>query len=160
LDEVVAKIYGLNELDQQTIADTLATRAPFAAVRNHAGQAVSQQESEAFRADLETELCNVLAASGHQVAVRLLGGTDRHLPWRFLGISLNGRPIPPDLPARWVDFADDLAASRITLIDASEPCLAVGLLDRYRYWTPTQARLLASDLLWQHGALLEERARR
>ncbi|WP_223296666.1 HsdM family class I SAM-dependent methyltransferase [Thiorhodovibrio frisius] len=158
LDRTVARLYGLSELDQQTIADTLATRAPFAAVKSHAGQAVTQQEAKTFRAHLETELGNVLAASGHRVAVSLLESTDRSLPWRFLGVSLNGRPIQPDLPARWIDAADDLAASRITLIDAHEPCLAVGLLDRYRYWTPTQARLLASDLLWQHGALLEERA--
>lgn len=159
LDRTIAHLYGLSELDQQTIVDTLATRAPFASVRNHSGRAVTPKEAETFRAHLETELGNVLAASGHRVAISLLGSTDRNLPWRFLGVSLNGRPIPPDLPARWVDTADDLAASRITLIDAQEPCLAVGLLDRYRYWTPTQARLLASDLLWQHGALLEERAK-
>lgn len=160
LDDVTAKIYGLNNLDQQTIADTLATRAPFATARKHASRAITRLEAEAFRAHLETELDSVLAANGHRVSVSLLGGMDQRLPWRFLGISLNGRPIPPSLPTRWIDAADDLAASRITLIDAQEPCMAVGLLNRYLYWTPTQARLLASDLLWQHGALLEERALR
>ena len=160
LDGAVARLYGLSELDQQTIADTLSTRAPFATVRNHAGKAITAQEAETFRVHLETELGNVLAASGHRVMVSLLGNAAQHLPWRFLGVSLNDRPIPHGLPTLWLDAADDLAASRITLVDAREPCLAVGLLDRYRYWTPTQARLLASDLLWQHGALLEERAGR
>ncbi|MDP2834511.1 MAG: N-6 DNA methylase [Pseudomonadota bacterium] len=160
LDRTVAQIYGLSERDQQIIADTLSTRAPFAAAKKRAIKSVTLKEAELFRARLETELTNVLSASGHRVQVSLTNSPDRHLPWRFLSIALNGRPMPPELPARWVEQADDLAASRITLIDAHEPCFTVGLLDRYRYWTSTQARLLASDLLWQHGAMLEERARR
>lgn len=160
LDRTVAQFYGLSERDQQTIADTLSTRAPFAAAKNCAIKSVTQKEAELFRSRVETELVNVLSASGHRVQVRLTNCPDRHLPWRFLSIALNGRPTSPELPTRWVEQADDLAASRITLIDAHEPCLTVGLLDRYRYWTPTQARLLASDLLWQHGAMLEERTRR
>lgn len=160
LDRTVAQIYGLSKRDQQTIADTLSTRAPFAAAKKRAIKSVTLKEAELFRARLETELANVLSASGHRVQVSLPTSPDKHLPWRFLAISLNDRPMPPNLPARWIEQADDLAASRITLIDAHEPCLTVGLLDRYRYWTPTQARLLASDLLWQHGTMLEERARR
>jgi hypothetical protein len=160
LDRTVAQIYGLSELDQQTIADTLVTRAPFASVRNHAAKAVTPEEAEIFRAHLQQELENVLATNGHRVAVHLVDTSDQKLPWRFLGITLNDRPIPADLPSRWMDHADDLAVSRITVIDPHEPCLAVGLLNRYRYWTRTQARLLASDLLWQHGALLEARAGR
>jgi predicted RNA methylase len=160
LDETVAQIYGLNRIDQQTIVDTLETRAPFPAAKKHAAHAVSPKQTEQFRARLETELRSVLAASGHRVGVNLLASPDKHLPWRFLTLSLNDRPLPQALPARWIEQADDLAASRITLIDADGPCLTVGLLNRYRYWTPTQARLLASDLLWQHGAMLEERARR
>jgi len=160
LDCTVAQLYGLNERDQQTITDTLETRAPFPAAKKHAAKAVTPKEAEQFRTRLEAELGSVLAASGHRVGVNLLASPDKHLPWRFLTLSLNDRPLPQALPARWIEQADDLAASRITLIDAHEPCLTVGLLNRYRYWTPTQARLLASDLLWQHGALLEERARR
>jgi hypothetical protein len=158
LDHTVADLYRLSARDVQTMADTLATRAPFAPVRMRATAPATPPEKEIFRSRLETELASVLAAGGHRVRVDLLDSAESHLPWRLLGMSLNGRPLPPELPARWIETADDLAASRITVLDDREPCLVVGLLDRYRYWTQTQARLLASDLVWQHGALLEERA--
>ena len=35
-------------------------------------------------------------------------------------------------------------------------CLSVGILDQARYWTPTQARLLAADLLRNYGHQLEQ----
>ncbi|WP_058556208.1 N-6 DNA methylase [Thiohalocapsa sp. ML1] len=158
LDRTISTVYGLSKLDRQTIGDTLATHAPFAAIRDRATTPAKPQEKEVFRARLETELASVLAAGGHRVRVHLLDSADSQLPWRLLGVSLNGRPLPPRLPSRWIEAADDLAASRITVLDDREPCLVVGLLDRYRYWTQTQARLLASDLVWQYGALLEERA--
>ncbi|KFB16595.1 hypothetical protein PGPR2_01195 [Pseudomonas aeruginosa PGPR2] len=56
-----------------------------------------------------------------------------------------------------MEYADDLAVSRITIIDEQKSTVTVGLLNRYRYWTPTQARLLASDIIWQNGAMLEAR---
>jgi len=158
LDRTVASLYGLAGRDQQAMADTVATRAPFARVRKRAAAPATSPEKEIFRARLETELDSVLAAGGHRVRVDLLDPIDKRLPWCLLGVSVDGRPLPPDLPARWIAAANDLAASRITVLDAREPCLVVGLLDRYRYWTQTQARLLASDLLWQHGAVLEGRA--
>jgi hypothetical protein len=159
LDRTVASLYGLSGRDQQTIADTVATRAPFARVRKRAAAPAKWPEKEIFRARLETELGGVLAAGGHRVRVDLLDSADNRLPWRLLGVAVDGRPLPPDLPTRWIDAANDLAASRITVLDAREPCLVVGLLDRYRYWTQTQARLLASDLLWQYGAVLEGRTK-
>jgi hypothetical protein len=158
LDSTIASLYGLSGPDRQTIADTVATRAPFAHVRKRAAAPATPQEKEVFRAHLETELAGVLAAGGHQVRVDLLDSAGSDLPWRLLGVAVNGRPLPPGLPSRWIEAADDLAASRITVLDDREPCLVVGLLDRYRYWTQTQARLLASDIVWQYGALLEERA--
>lgn len=160
LDRAVTQIYGLNKSDQQTITDTLSTRAPFAAAKKRAAKSVTREEAETFRKHLELELSNVLAAGGHHVYTQLLAPPDKHLPWRFIAISLNERATSPSLPPRWIEQADDLAASRITVIDAHEPLIIIGLLDRYRYWTQTQARLLASDVLWQHGAMLEERARR
>lgn len=160
LDRTVAKLYGLTGREQQTIADTLATRAPFPAARRRAIHAVTPQEKERFCSLLESELSSVLAASGHRVRAQLVPFQSKPLPWQFIAIALDERPLPPALPKRWLEHVDDLAASRITVLDKREPSITVGLLDRYSYWTPTQARLLASDLIWQYGALLEERASR
>jgi len=159
LDRTVAAIYGLGHFDQETICDALATRSPFPAIKKFASNPVSRYEAEQFLTRLAEELSSVLAASGYQVHVQQLAG-DSRLPWKFIAVSLGQCTLPEVLPPTWIKHADDLAVSRITVVDAHQPLIVIGLLNRHRYWTHTQARLLASDILWAHGALLEERAKR
>ncbi|WP_028994862.1 HsdM family class I SAM-dependent methyltransferase [Azonexus hydrophilus] len=159
LDQTVAAIYGLGHYDRETIGDTLATRSPFPAIKQFASSPVSQHCAEQFRARLAEELSSVLAASGYQVHVQQLAG-DSRLPWKFIAVCLGQCTLPEALPPTWIKHADDLAVSRITVVDAHQPLIVIGLLDQRRYWTHTQTRLLASDILWAHGALLEERAKR
>lgn len=159
LDRTVHKLYGLSALDAEVIEDTLSTRSPFPAAKKLASTPVTQKWVSRFCTRVEKELSGVLKASGLQVHVRTL--TDqKDLPWIFIAVSLGPQASTPTLPNHWVEQADDLAVSRITVIDSERPCLVIGLLNRSRYWTPTQARLLASDILWEHGAMLEERATR
>ena len=158
LDRTVAEIYRLGHYDQEAIRDTLATRSPFPAIKKFASNPVTWHEAEQFCSRLAEELSSVLAVSGHQVNVRQLAG-DNRLPWRFIAICLGQCTFPEGLPPNWITHADDLAVSRITIVDAHQPLIIVGLLDRHRYWTQTQARLLASDILWEHGALLEKRVK-
>jgi hypothetical protein len=79
------------------------------------------------------------------------------LPWRFLKISREKTcsTSHTSLPTEWLSFADNYSVSRITVSDKTNQSLIVGLLHRYRYWTPTQARMLAADIIWQHGMMLE-----
>lgn len=159
LDHAVQKIYGLSALDAEAITDALATRSPFPKAIKLARELVASNLTESFCKRLQKELVSVLGANGHQVHVQMLVD-HAHLPWKFLAISLDTQALPSAPPATWIEQADDLSVSRITMIDAKRPLIVVGLLNRYRYWTPTQARLLASDILWEHGAMLEERAAR
>ena len=159
LDQAVQLIYDLRLIDAETVADALATRSPFPKAKKLACDLVSSQLAESFCKRLQKELVSVLGANCHQVRVQMLMD-HAHLPWKFMAISLDTQALPTTPPANWVEQADDLAVSRITMIDAKRPLIVVGLLNRYRYWTPTQARLLASDILWEHGAMLEERAAR
>jgi N-6 DNA Methylase len=157
LDQVVQKIYGLRTLDAEAIEDALATRSPFPKAKKLARALVSSKSADSFCTRLQKELGGVLGANSHQVHVQMLV-SHAHLPWKFIAISMDGQSLPNAPPDNWVEQADDLAVSRITIIDARRPLIVVGLLNRYRYWTPTQARLLASDILWEHGAMLEERS--
>lgn len=159
LDAAVAGIYGLGHYDQQVIADVLATRAPFPDVKIRAAGPCTPTQLEDFRIRLMDELSGVLSASGYSVHVTQLPDAGC-LPWKFIAVSLNEQALPEALPPNWVAYAEDLAVSRITIVDAKRPLIIVGLLDRCSYWTQTQARLLSSDILWQYGALLEERAGR
>jgi len=159
LDRAVQKIYGIGPLDAEAMADALSTRSPFPAAKKLACAPVLPKWTERFCSRLENELLGVLGASGHQVHVQMLSD-HAHLPWKFIAVSLDLQDMPATPPANWIEHADDLAVSRITIIDAQRPLVVIGLLNRSRYWTPTQARLLASDIIWEHGAMLEERAKR
>lgn len=159
LDRTVRKIYGLGPLDAEAIEDALSTRSPFPAARKLASASVSSPWVSRFCTRLQRELVGVSAASGLQVNVQTLSA-HAALPWKFIAVSVGPQASPPTLPNHWIEQADDLAVSRITVIDAQRPLLVIGLLNRSRYWTPTQARLLASDIVWEHGAMLEERAGR
>lgn len=159
LDRAVQQIYGLSPLDAEAMADALSTRSPFPAAKKLACAPVFPEWTERFCSRLEKELSGVLGSSGLQVHVQLLSG-HAHLPWKFIALSLDAQALPTTPPANWIEHADDLVVSRITIIDAQRPLIVIGLLDRSRYWTPTQARLLASDIIWEHGAMLEERATR
>jgi hypothetical protein len=155
----VQQIYGIGPLDAEAVADALSTRSPFPAAKKLACAPVLPKWTERFCTRLQKELLSVLGAIGHQVHVQLLSD-HTHLPWKFIAISLDEQALPTTPPANWIEQADDLAVSRITIIDAQRPLIVIGLLDRSRYWIQTQARLLASDIIWEHGAMLEERAGR
>lgn len=159
LDRAVNGIYGIRLRDAEAVADALATRSPFPTAKKLASAPPSPEWGERFCTRLQAELCGVLGANGHRVHAQLLA-SHAHIPWKFIAISLDEQALPTMPPAHWIEQADDLAVSRITIIDAQRPLVMVGLLDRCRYWTQTQARLLASDLIWEHGAMLEERAKR
>ena len=159
LDQAVQKIYGIGPLDAEAVADALSTRSPFTASKNLACAPVLPKWTKSFCTRLEKELLGVLGASGHEVRVQLLSD-HAHLPWKFIVVSLDSQDMPTTPPANWIKQADDLAVSRITIIDALRPLIVIGLLNRSRYWTQTQARLLASDIIWEHGAMLEERTKR
>ncbi|MGP9765383.1 HsdM family class I SAM-dependent methyltransferase [Halomonas sp. AOP13-D3-9] len=156
LDRTVAQLYGLSSSDQQVVSDTLAINAPYASARNRGLARITEQQAQTFIDNLEKELASVFDLGGHSVRVQVLNSKSKALPWRFFSIDLEGAPPPLELPAQWADQAGGLGVSRITLLSADRPSLIVGLLNRYRYWTQSQARLLASELIWEFGARLEE----
>ncbi|PMY73388.1 MULTISPECIES: class I SAM-dependent DNA methyltransferase [unclassified Pseudomonas] len=159
LDRTVAELYGLHRYDLEVVSDSLSTRSPFPIIKSRSCGPVTLEEMEQFEQRLRVELSRVLAVSGYSVYIQRLASS-MQLPWKFISVSLSEHAVPTMPPSGWIEHADDLAVSRITIVDHKEPLLVVGLLDHYRYWTLTQARLLASDLLWQHGAMLEARAKR
>ncbi|WP_250460304.1 HsdM family class I SAM-dependent methyltransferase [Microbulbifer litoralis] len=156
LDGTIARLYGLSTRDQQVLSDTLAVGAPYASARNRGLSAITKKQAQEFISHLEKELASVFSAGGHFVQVRELAGVSESLPWRFFSISLGDCDSLPGLPAHWIERAGDLSTSRITFSNDNFPSLTVGLLDSYRYWTKSQARLLASDIIWEFGAQLEE----
>ena len=53
-----------------------------------------------------------------------------------------------------LELADDTGATKI--VQQVENGLLVGILNQYRYWTPSRARLLGSEIVRQHMTIFEE----
>lgn len=156
LDKVVFDAYRVSSSDADMVMDTLQTRAPYARSIDRALSPVTENERDFFCNLVEERLNSVLGRVGVKVHVNLLMN-EAHLPWRFFIITRHSdnKLITDGVPPEWINFADDFSVSRITISNQRKQSVIIGLLDRYRYWTATQARMLASDIIWQNGAMLE-----
>ena len=61
--------------------------------------------------------------------------------------------LDPRIPAEVLEIANKTGASMI--FKEVPGALAVGVLNQYRYWTPSRARLCAATILREHMALFE-----
>ncbi len=159
VDAWVAELYGLSQSDLQVIDDTLAFNLPFAANRKAAQANPSDQEIELFSATLADELAPWAERVGRSLEVVLVTPPAAS-PWRLIQVTTT--PGTSQLPSNpWPDFfraADQLAASEILLPDPEANRLWVGRLNQARYWSKSQARLLARRIVWEHIHVLTGQA--
>ena len=155
IDAFVARIYQLTDVQQQAIRDTVATALPTKESRTRALRETTAAERAEFARDCERSLREILSASALTAHVRVRDDLPGEL-WRFLQVDRvpSGEAPPERAALPFEDLlraADEGAASLVTLqVDGATALVA--LLDRYRYWTRTRARLLASTLIAERGA--------
>ncbi|WP_202758286.1 HsdM family class I SAM-dependent methyltransferase [Delftia acidovorans] len=155
VDAWVSRLYGLGSRDLQVIADTLAFNLPFAYNKHYAQQMPSVQDQKRF--------CRIL--------------TDELLPWcQRLGTTLNAAPMPQLAGCPWAGIvlrtgdsrqdisqrdwngllrAADETASTEVLVRTDSTGMLIGRLAQQRYWSDTQARLLAQHIVWGHMDVLK-----
>lgn len=159
VDAWVAGLYGLSARDLQVIADTLAYKLPFAANRRAAQAMPGATDLDAFRATLAEELDPWAERAGKRVEI-LMPESPAASPWRVLQITT--APDTSPAPVRpWLalfEAADKQAASEILLPDPDANSLWIGRLDQARYWSRSQARLLARQIVWEHLPVLTGQA--
>lgn len=161
VDAWVAKLYGLDPRDLQVIADTLEFNLPFAYSRQAAQAVPTTEEQARFREVLGDELAPWCERFGTRLVVRALP-LPVTSPW--CGIELRVSPPDRDLQTGEADWAgllraaDEIAASEIIFRDDNAGLL-IGRLAQRRYWSETQARLLAQRIIWSHVDLLKGSAR-
>jgi hypothetical protein len=83
-------------------------------------------------------------------------------PWQFVLISEEvGDPTAIDVDwMRAIELADKLSATEVIYVDEQANRLVLGRLNQARYWTPSQARLAARRIVWEHVDFLAGRSAR
>ena len=156
VDKVVFQAYCVSKSDVQMVRDILATRSPFSFSVDAAQSAPALHAKDLFYKTLCEYLNSVFKRANTTVKLWPLNGSIK-LPWHFFVVA-NSQTDPlalTSIPDEWLDFADGYSVSRIVIADKARRSVVIGLLDKYRYWTVTQAKMLASEIIWRHGALIE-----
>ncbi len=144
LNAFVFDLYGLDEIEQTAIEDTLDTRGPTPASVSRAVTSPTAAERTQFLATLKESLDDVLQAS--ELAASVVEVAAEGIPWRVISVSTRATQATSAPIDALLKEADQSGASLVVL-HVSKWHLFVGLPDRYRHWTRTQAVLLAHDLL-------------
>lgn len=149
VDQWVAELYGLGHADLQTISDTLAYNLPFSEIKILAQSRPATKMAQEFCALLKDEL--EPWTNRFSVALSVQNLVVRHTsPWCGLVIHHQDVPLDDKTKHDWeglLAIADSTAATEI-ILESAEGALLVGRLAQNRYWSKTQARLLAQHIIW------------
>ena len=160
MDEWVIRLYGLSERDSQVVLDTLAFGLPFASNAQKAQQPPTLAARKRFCAVLQDELSPWCKRFGSTLAVEQIPPTPMS-PWQAIEVRRARDSSEEGIPGSdWeglLRVADEAAASEILLHNDSDRLL-VARLAQNRYWSETQARLLAQRIVWSHVDLLRARS--
>ncbi|MBR0860205.1 N-6 DNA methylase [Bradyrhizobium liaoningense] len=161
VDQWFAEIYRLRPRDLQVVADTLEYNLPFSKNRRLAQEPASEAAIHQFCSVLCAELSPWAERFGRRIeavpAAKLVAS-----PWRGVRVS-SGSRCAQDVAgghfdwSRFLPLADHFAATEVTFADAKD-CLWLGRLNQARYWSESQARLVAQRLAWEHVDVLRGRA--
>jgi len=161
IDTFFGSLYGLDELDLEVIRDTLDVCLPYGESRARAWRAPTVAETETFRQRLESVLRPFFEVLGKEPQLIVWKPDDTFLqkeaPFGIVLIGEQGRATAePDALFRDVilRLADDTGTTRI--IQRLKGQLLVGILRQYRYWTPSRARLLGSEIVRQHMGVFQD----
>jgi SAM-dependent methyltransferase len=161
IDLFFGELYGLGKDDLEVIRDTLAVELPFEEARKKACSVPDKNEQGIFSRRLESLLRPFFKTLGKepQVSVWRSGDAREALlaPFGVVLLGETGRAVakPDELYYKSIlPFANETGATRI--VQQIDGGLLIGILNQYRYWTPSRARLLAADILREHMQVFEE----
>jgi hypothetical protein len=157
VDVWVARLYDLGRHDVQIIADTLAFNLPFSDNKREAQAVPSQEDTKRFCKRLEQQLMPWADRYGSSVAVKSVNELISS-PWRGISVLLGANGCQSSIsPNDWLSLisaADASAATELVVVH-DKNLLLVGRLAQKRYWSDTQARLLAQRIVWSHLKMLK-----
>jgi hypothetical protein len=153
VDAWAANVYGLGGLELQTIDDTLRFNMPFAEYQNAAQIPPTESEVIDFCAALKNDLGPWAVREGRAIEVypkTLPVGT----PWAVARVctadkSRGDCALATDNWPEVLQIADSLAASEVIYPVQDSNCVWIARLNQARYWSRSQARLVARKIVWE-----------
>jgi len=154
VDAWAASLYGLNEQDLQVIDDTLRYNLPFASNKKAAQTPPTKAEVAIFCHSLKNELAPWAQREEMVVEVQPLN-LPVGSPWSVFRICAaaadNGQcTVSADEWPEVLRVADRLASTEVILPDPETKSLWIARLNQARYWSCSQARLVARRIVWEH----------
>jgi len=152
--------YRLSPRDLQVIKDTLDFNLPFADRRRAAQAPPTGPETTAFCHALTSELKPWDKGSGNTINVHMLN-LPGSSPWEVVQVGRASTSDNLTISQDWPEIlrvADQLAATEAIYPDAAAGCLWLARLNQARYWSHSQARLVARRIAWEHMDFLLGRA--
>ena len=154
VDKFVARLFDLTADDIQTISDTLDYALPFAKNKKAARDQTDATLRNAYSNRLENELKPWGERYNRALTVQLVYRPPLS-PWHFVAIRANANgSVAPQIDDTFMQAmqqaADTLSSSEIIYRDEQRDCLFVGRLNQARYWSISQARLVARRIIWEH----------
>lgn len=152
VDAWVASLYGLRSRDLQVISDTLKYNLPFSRSQNAAQSVPALPEVNEFCSTLSSELKPWAQRTGREIYV-LPTSLPAVSPWGVVRVGFVPPSAKPPTNQDWpeiVRVADQLAATEIIHPDSAAGCLWLARLNQARYWSRSQARLVARRIAWEH----------
>lgn len=163
IDDFFGSLFGLDSKDMEVMRDTVEVAMPYIESRDRACNPPRPADRERFRKRLESILRPFFKITDDEAQVELWSPDQAFLqtsaPFGLLLISKRGTTLPaPDSLFRkmLLKLADDTGSTRI--IQHVDGGLVVALLNQYRYWTPSRARLLGTELVREHLDVFEAKA--
>lgn len=150
IDSFFGNLFGLDSKDIEVVGDTVEVAMPYIESRKRACNPPPPKDREYFRKRLESILRPFFKVTDDEPQVEFLKQSPL-APFGLLLISKRGTKISnPDTLYRetLLKLANDTGSTRI--IQEVESGLIVALLNQYRYWTPSRARLLGAELVREH----------
>jgi len=163
IDDFFGGLFGLDSKDLEVVRDTVEVAMPYIESRDRACNPPSPAERECFLERLESILRPFFKVTGDEPCVALWKRDGAFLqtlaPFGMFFISKCDTTFAsPDSLFRklLLKLADDTGSTRI--IQHVDGGLVVALLNQYRYWTPSRARLLGAELVREHLDVFEAKA--
>ena len=149
IDEWICKVYGLDDADLEVIKDTIEIGLPFKQSRKAAETPPTKTQTDEFVKYLQKQLQTFFKTVNQSVFVNVveLDSSDFEPPWKFIEIapSKKAETNAQNNIGILMDIANKKGASQI-IINGSDG-LIIGLLNQYRYWTKSRARLCGLQIL-------------